>query len=176
MTNSLTLVDKAAAFTQAAHNSINHRRKYTNEPYWVHPERVAAIVAEVCGDAEVIAAAWMHDIIEDVAPHNPDFSQGVILDTFGERVTQLVLEVTDVSRPEHGNRAARKAIDRAHLANATFAGKLIKLADMIDNLIDINQHDPHFAKVFRKEILLSIDSLRPGSEQLYQRLRLLLTS
>lgn len=164
------LLEKAKEFAINAHNSIAHKRKYTNEPYHVHPERVANLVATVTSDPEVIAATWMHDVLEDVAPKNSDFNADAIRDAFGDRVLQLVLEVTDVSRPEDGNRAKRKAIDREHLAQASADGKTIKLADLIDNIIDISQHDPNFAKVFKKEAMLDLPFLESGNDILYKRL------
>jgi (p)ppGpp synthase/HD superfamily hydrolase len=168
------LIFKASDFAKNAHDSIQHKRKYTNEPYWVHPERVANIVAEVTDDAAIIAAAWLHDVIEDVAPLNENYNAVAILHEFGEQVLQLVLEVTDVSKPEDGNRCTRKAIDRAHLAKASKQGKLIKLADLIDNALDISQHDPGFAKVFKKEVALDLPYLRLGNEKLFNRLQILI--
>lgn len=167
--NDKPLIKKAEQFAKAAHDSINHRRKYTDEPYWVHPKRVSEIVARETDDESIIAAAWLHDVLEDVAPLNSDFNAEALRRELGDRVLKLVLEVTDVSKPEDGNRAARKAIDREHLSKASHAGKLIKLADMIDNIVDIDKHDPGFAKVFKKEIALGLENLRPGSERLYQR-------
>lgn len=168
------VVAEVAEFTRRAHDSVNHRRKYTDEPYHVHPERVAKLVAEVTADQEIIAAAWLHDVLEDVAPQNPQFNAETIRQQFGERVLQLVLEVTDVSRPEDGNRAARKAIDRAHLAKASAEGQTIKLADMIDNVIDIGKHDTHFIRVFKKEAKLNLEHLKLGNKVLYERLKKLL--
>lgn len=168
------VIAKAKNFTINAHNSIGHRRKYTDEPYYVHPERVARLVAEVTSDAEVIAAAWLHDVLEDVAPKNPDFNNAAILSMFGERVLKLVLEVTDISKPEDGNRLTRKKIDTAHLANASAEGQTIKLADLIDNIIDISKHDRNFARVFRKEAMLNLHHLRLGNKSLYNKLKQLL--
>jgi (p)ppGpp synthase/HD superfamily hydrolase len=157
-----------------AHDSIGHKRKYTDEPYYVHPGRVAKLVASVTSDAEIIAAAWLHDVLEDVSPKNPNFSAEVIRKNFGDRVLLLVLDVTDVSTLADGNRAKRKTIDRAHLANASDDAKTIKLADLIDNIVDITENDPNFAKIFRKEVVLDLPYLQSGNEQLYERLRQLL--
>lgn len=168
------LIEKAKEFAIKAHNSITHKRKYTDEPYHVHPERVAKLVATITSDEEVIAAAWLHDVLEDVAPKNLNFNENTIRQLFGDRVLQLVLEVTDVSKPENGNRAKRKAIDREHLAKASDDGKTIKLADLIDNIIDISEHDPNFAKVFKKEAALDLPYLQAGNKKLYDRLRHLL--
>lgn len=168
------LIEKAKVFAINAHNSIFHKRKYTNEPYHVHPERVANLLATVTSDPEIIAAAWLHDVLEDVAPKNINFNEDSIRRAFGDRVLQLVLEVTDVSKPEDGNRAKRKALDREHLAKASVDGKTIKLADLIDNIIDISKHDPHFARVFRKEATLNLPYLQDVNKELYEQLRLLL--
>ena len=168
------LIEKAKLFTINAHNSILHRRKYTDEPYYVHPERVAELVATVTSDCEIIAAAWMHDVLEDVAPKNSAFDKNTIFNYFGERVLQLVLEVTDVSTLKDGNRAKRKAIDREHLSHASNDAKTIKLADLIDNIIDITKHDPNFSKIFRKEALLDLPYLQTGNKKLYERVSQLL--
>lgn len=168
------LIENAKAFAIQAHNSIDHKRKYTNELYHVHPERVAKLVASVTSDAEMIAAAWLHDVLEDVAPQNPQFSADVICSNFGDRVLQLVLDVTDVSSLKDGNRAVRKAIDREHLGRASDDAKTIKLADLIDNIIDITEHDPNFAKVFRMEAILDLPHLQSGNKQLYQSVSQLL--
>lgn len=168
------LVNRASEFAKNAHDSIEHRRKYVDAPYHVHLQRVADIVASVTDDAESIAAAWLHDVIEDVAPKNNQYDAESISRLFGERVLKLVLEVSDISKPSDGNRAARKAIDRAHYANASPAGKTIKLADLIDNFIDISKHDQHFARVFRKEALLLLPHLEEGDKQLYEKLKQLL--
>lgn len=173
--NFMPLIEKAKLFARAAHDSINHKRKYTNEPYWVHPERVADIVSSVTNDEEIIAAAWLHDVLEDVAPNNADFNADAIARELGERVLQLVLEVTDVSKLEDGNRATRKLIDRAHLARASDRGKLIKLADLIDNLIDISKHDPGFSIIFKKEVALDLPYLSSGNSRLYERVRELIS-
>ena len=168
------LIESAKQFCIDAHNSVNHRRKYTDEPYHVHPARVALLIASVTSDAEVIAAAWLHDVLEDVAPKNPEFGEDSMRAKLGDRVTRLVLEVTDVSRPTDGNRAVRKAIDRAHLAIASDNGKTIKLADLIDNILDISKHDPNFARVFKREALLDLPFLKSGDERLYRKVSELL--
>ena len=56
---------KAMRYATEAHSRINHRRKYTSELYDVHLKNVADIVASVTEDPEMIAAAWLHDIVED---------------------------------------------------------------------------------------------------------------
>lgn len=168
------LILEAKAFAISAHDSINHRRKYTDEPYHVHPGRVADIVASVTTDEALVAAAWLHDVLEDVTPNNPEFNENAIEAAFGNRVLKLVLELTDVSKPSDGNRATRKAIDRLHSANASPDAKTVKLADLIDNYIDISQHDPHFARVFKKEARLLLPHLLDGNTKLYEKIKALI--
>jgi hypothetical protein len=74
--------------------------------------------------------------------------------------------LTDVSRPEDGNRAARKAIDLAHTAKASPAAKTIKLADLIDNTRSIVERDPDFAKVYLQEKARLLEVLQEGDPTL----------
>ena len=61
------LVKRASEYATSAHQRINHRRKYNKQPYHVHLEAVAGLVASVCDDQEMIAAAWLHDTVEDLS-------------------------------------------------------------------------------------------------------------
>ncbi len=159
----MSLRKKARDFAAAAHAAIDHRRKYTGEPYIVHPEEVAELVASIGGDEAMIAAAYLHDTVEDT-----EVTIEEILKEFGPDVAELVEMLTDVSRPEDGNRAKRKALDLAHSAQASPRAKTVKLADLISNARDIARHDPHFAKVYfwEKERLLEV--LKEGDVQLYE--------
>jgi len=92
------LEDRARAFATAAHAAVKQLRKYTGEPYIVHPAAVAEIVKSVRHTPEMIAAAWLHDVVEDT---------GVTLEAieseFGADVTSLVFWLTDQSKPSDGN-------------------------------------------------------------------------
>lgn len=149
----------AKDFAIEAHNSINHKRKYTGEPYWKHCERVSYLVSLVTKDEDMIAAAWLHDVLEDVTPKNPQFNADKIKQVFGQDSLNLVLDLTDISKPEDGNREARKAIDREHTFNASPRAKTIKLADLIDNARDICDNDKDFSKIFLKEMSLILPGL-----------------
>lgn len=140
------LIADAHIYAQAAHDAVGQVRKYTGEPYSVHPQAVAAIVAGEGFPAIVVAAAHLHDVIEDTK-----ISRDALARAFPREVVDLVEMVTDVSRPEDGNRAARKALDLAHLIRATPYGRAIKVADLIDNTRSIVAHDPHFSRVYLPE-------------------------
>jgi (p)ppGpp synthase/HD superfamily hydrolase len=94
----------------------------------------------------MIAAALLHDVLEDTY-----VTSEMIAEEFGWKIHKLVVELTDVSKPEDGNRAKRKAIDAERLSQASRDAQIVKLADLIDNSDDIEANDPSFAKVFLKE-------------------------
>ena len=130
------LVRQAFVFAKAAHEAVGQLRKYTGDPYIVHPTEVADIVQTVAHTEVMLAAALLHDTVEDT-----DATMDEIRRLFGHEVADLVEMLTDVSVPTDGNRAVRKAIDLAHTARASAAGKTIKLADLISNTQSIVAND-----------------------------------
>lgn len=138
------VAERALDFALQMH--AGQKRKYTGEPYITHPIAVAAILRDHGFDEEVIAAAYLHDVVEDT-PATYD----QLIERFGYRVANLVADVTDRSRPEDGNRARRKEIDRQHLMHAHPDAQSIKVADLIDNTKSIVERDPSFARVYLRE-------------------------
>ncbi len=157
------LVAKARLFATAAHRRIDHRRKYTDKPYETHLRGVAALTAEAAATPEMLAAAWLHDTVEDTPATVEDIARD-----FGPDVAALVEELTDVSRPGDGNRARRKALDREHLAGASAGAMTVRLADLIDNCRDIVSHDPRFGKVYLDEMESLLGVLRGGDARLHR--------
>lgn len=154
MWETMKVTDKALVFATAAHAAVGQKRKYSGDDYIVHPIRVADIVADYGGTDDQIAAAYLHDTVEDT-----DVTIDLIRSIFGYRITQIVDGLTDVSVPSDGNRATRKAIDRQHSADATVDAQFVKCADIIDNSSDISVNDPSFWDVYKKEMLLLLDCL-----------------
>ena len=106
------MVQRAIWFATQAH--AGQTRKYTGEPYINHPVEVMQIVNTVTDDPEVLAAAILHDVVEDTPATITNIRIG-----FTPRVAELVSDLTDVSKPEDGNRAVRKELDRQHSAQAS---------------------------------------------------------
>lgn len=158
------LIERARTFATSAHQRIDQRRKYNDQPYQVHLERVARLVSSVTDDEEMIAAAWLHDVVEDTPATMEDIES-----EFGASVAALVEALTDVSRPSDGNRAVRKEIDRRHTAHASPRAKTIKLADLIDNCEDIARHDPRFARVYLQEMKALLAVLGEGEPELLRQ-------
>lgn len=154
---------EALRFATEAHASIDHRRKYTGEPYIVHPVAVAKIVRTVPHDENMIAAAYLHDVVEDTPVSIEEIEAA-----FGEDVASLVGWLTDVSKPSDGNRRTRKDIDLRHSAAAPARAQTIKLADLIDNTDTIRERDPDFWKVYRREKLRLLDAMKDGDRTLWQ--------
>ncbi|GFO66670.1 hypothetical protein GMLC_02490 [Geomonas limicola] len=162
MTNDL--IQRARLYATEMHERINQRRKYTHQPYPVHLKAVADLVAQVGCEPEVVAAAWLHDTVEDTPATFEELERD-----FGKVVMTLVAELTDISRVSDGNRAARKEIDRRHLAAASPRAKTVKLADIIDNTRDIARHDPRFARTYLPEMFQLLEVLTEGNTKLYQK-------
>ena len=160
----MSKIERAAKFAKSAHESIDQRRKYTNEPYIVHPALVAQTVATVTDDTNMICAAWLHDVVEDTPITLPEIEA-----EFGEDIAHLVDGLTNVSKLDDGNRAVRIAIDREHTAGTDSRTKTIKLADLIANLDGIVDQNPGFARKYlaEKEQLLTV--LGDGHPDLVKR-------
>lgn len=157
----MEIVERARIFATAAHAAIGQKRKYTGEPYIVHPIEVMNIVKTVAHTEEMLATALLHDVLEDTK-----VSYGDLHNEFGLKLADMVLWMTDVSKPEDGNRETRKALDRLHLAAAPADIHTIKLADLIANTRSIVAFDPNFAKVYLKEKSRLIDVLVRGDNTL----------
>ncbi len=160
------LIKRAKTFATSAHQRINHRRKYSKQPYEIHLRSVASLLKEIEADEQMIAAAWLHDTVEDTPATHHDIETN-----FGADVAQLVYELTDISKPSDGNRALRKAMDRDHLAAASERAQTIKLADLIDNARDICKHDAKFARIYLAEMAALLDVLQKGHPELQRRAR-----
>ena len=160
------MIRRASQFAKVAHARIDQRRKYTNDPYIVHPVAVAALVSKVTDDEAMICAAWLHDVVEDT-----DVTIVELKIEFGEDVASLVADLTDISRLEDGNRKVRKLIDLEHTRMASSRAKTVKLADLIDNSRSISRYDPGFARIYMREKSMLLDVLREGDDVLYAMAR-----
>ena len=155
----MTKLDKAIKFATKAHGK--QKRKYTGEPYITHPIAVMEIVRTVPHTEEMLVAAVLHDTVEDTPVTLADIKA-----EFGTKVMKLVEGLTDVSKPQDGNRKTRKAMDRAHTAKQSAEVQTIKLADLIHNTESIGRFDPKFYKVYREEKIRILDILKLGDRSL----------
>ena len=157
------LIDYAYRFARDAHKG--QLRKYTGDAYIEHPIAVAKVVASVTDDCDMIAAAFLHDTVEDTWAENKD-----IIEAFGQRVAMFVNELTQFSVSSDGNRAIRKELDARYLSRVSIPAKTIKIADLIHNSESIMMYGGDFASVYIKEMehLLNC-SLFDGNSELLSK-------
>lgn len=161
------LVIRASVFARRAHEG--QTRKYGGDPYIAHPARVAGETALLPGATEeTVAAAWLHDVVEDTAVTLDDIRR-----EFGDRVAELVGWPTNPPKTAGENRAARKAKTSARLADAPGDAKRIKMLDRIDNLRDTDPGNPKetaFARLYAAESRALLEAVGDADEILALRL------
>lgn len=118
------MIQEAAKFATRAHEGM--LRKGGKMPYIYHPMEVALLVSRMTKDEEVIAAAYLHDVLEDTAVT----AQELLLE-FGERVLKLVQAETE---DKSLTWKERKGNTIRHLGCASHEVKLLTLADKLSNM------------------------------------------
>ncbi|RYY22038.1 MAG: bifunctional (p)ppGpp synthetase/guanosine-3',5'-bis(diphosphate) 3'-pyrophosphohydrolase [Chitinophagaceae bacterium] len=160
-------------FASVAHGT--QWRKFADEPYINHPVRVMEICAAYSKDEAVLAAALLHDVIEDTTTSSTDI-QG-FLDGFMPReqslkITQLVIELTDVYVKENypsWNRRKRKQQESIRMSTVSADAQTIKYADILDNLGDIMNAGDEFATKYVYECRSLLQYMRNGNASLRNR-------
>ncbi len=142
------LVERAGVFAATAHGDC---RRKSGEPYAIHPIAVASILARMQLDAETLAGALLHDVVEDT-----DVGSDVIEREFGPRVAKLVDGVTKLGRlPWTGDdgAASREKAHQAESLRKMFLAMvddigvvLIKLADRLHNMRTLDALPPEKQK------------------------------
>jgi guanosine-3',5'-bis(diphosphate) 3'-pyrophosphohydrolase len=164
MAADISVVTKAMEFAAEKHRSQT-RKDAANTPYINHPISLAHLLADVGGitDANVIAAALLHDTVEDT-----DATVEDIEELFGKEIMAIVMEVTDdksLPSPE------RKRLQIENAAHISQEAKSVKLADKICNLQDMLERPPVKWSLQRKREYFDwakqvIDQLRGTNETL----------
>ena len=124
------VLDRAIIFAVKAHSGTERRGK--GYPYVVHPLEAVEIVATMTKDQELLAAAALHDVVEDT-----DVTVEQIRTQFGDRVAALVAAESDempagISEEDSWHTRKQAAIDR--LAKAGREAKMVALGDKLSNM------------------------------------------
>ena len=130
--NATVLLTRAYELAARAH--ANQRRKGNDDiPYVNHVCAVAMLAAEAFGndDPEAVAAAVLHDVVED-----SDITEDEITSQFGPRVSSIVAELTDAPELTDLTMPERKTKQAEKMARATSEARVIKIADQTSNLRD----------------------------------------
>lgn len=164
------------AITVFADNAHDQQmRKYTPERYIVHPVRVMNMCMEYTDDVCILAAALLHDVLEDTpvtAEEIETYLVGKIGADNAKRTLKLVEELTDEYVKDKYpalNRHARKMKEIERMVLISADAQTIKYADIIDNCSEIVAADKDFAKVFVYECRTKLQRLNKGDERLYRR-------
>ena len=169
-TISTDLLDRAIRFASDAHR--NTPRKGTMIPYILHPLEAAAIVASVTEDIEVIAAAVLHDTVED----NKSISLDDIEQQFGTRIRNLVAAESEAKEEDKaGSWFRRKDATIRHLKeHASEEERIIALGDKLSNIRAMykdqqqvgdalwerfNQKDKHQHELYYQSVAQALTSL-----------------
>ena len=126
----MNVLDQAILFAMKAHEGMT--RKGSGSPYILHPLETAAIAGTMTDDPEILAAAALHDTVEDTPVTIEE-----IRAAFGERVAALVASETEdkrADRPPEETWQIRKAESLALLRAAGPDTKILWLSDKLSNM------------------------------------------
>ena len=144
----LDIIDRAYIYSARVHEG---QVRLSGEPYLSHPLEVAFILANMNMDSVSIAAALLHDVIEDTHA-TPEEIQAI----FGDEVVHIVNGVTKMSNLTFNSSEERQAesIRRMLLAMADdIRVILIKLADRLHNMRTLQFHKEHKQKIIAQETI-----------------------
>ncbi len=125
-----SLLDRAIVFAVKAHAGTERRGK--GFPYIVHPMEAMEIVSTITADQELLAAAVLHDTVEDT-----EVTEEQIRKEFGERVASIVASESDTFEEgvkEEDSWHARKQAAIERLASASMDAKIVALGDKLSNM------------------------------------------
>lgn len=145
------MIIKAYKFAKAAHAPVV--RKITNQPYFTHPHRVASNVLNYTNDSDLIIAALLHDIIEDVGHSAKTLEQ-----LFNKRISNLVMELT--SNPKVIKSMGKTDYMAIKFNQISEDALLVKLLDRLDNMSDLHLGNKDFAIKYvnsTERIILSLN-------------------
>jgi len=125
-----SLLDRAIVFAVKAHAGTERRGK--GFPYIVHPLEAMEIVSTITADQELLAAAVLHDTVEDT-----EVTEEQIRKEFGDRVASIVASESDTFEEgvkEEDSWHARKQAAIERLASASMDAKIVALGDKLSNM------------------------------------------
>lgn len=138
-----TTIQRARGLAYKLHDG---QKRDNGNPYTWHVESVARILSTVTSDPEIIAAGYLHDVLEDC-----EISEPTLRRLMGDRITNLVLEVTKESENCFPNLKTRDAF-------------LIKFADRLQNLSDMDTWTEDQKQVYMNKSIFWHSSL--GNQEL----------
>ena len=136
------LISRAERFARVRHEG-QFRKGKAQEPYTIHLEEVAALVERWSGSEKAIAAAWLHDTVEDCPPT----SVAELETLFSKEVADIVAELTDNKALPKASRKEQQIINAPKKSNEA---SLVKLADKTSNIGAIANSPPEHWSLQRR--------------------------
>jgi (p)ppGpp synthase/HD superfamily hydrolase len=166
-----TVLEQVEAFARQSHEG--QRRKYADEPYIEHPIRVMHTCEDVTNKTAVLAAALLHDVLEDTLvtrSQMQEFLLTIMPAPCANETLKYVIELTDVythrAYPQW-KRRLRKDKEIERLAAISDCAQTIKYADIIDNAKDITGSGSEFTQKYLTECQKLLRRIPKGDQQLY---------
>jgi guanosine-3',5'-bis(diphosphate) 3'-pyrophosphohydrolase len=167
------VLESIIRFTDQAHGE--QLRKYTHDRYIVHPVRVMQTCQQYSHDPAVLAAALLHDVLEDT-PVTKETIQEFLLTQLTleetDRAIQYVVELTDIFIKANFpgmNRKKLKEKEAERLSLVSPEAQTIKYADIMDNSVNIVFHDQNFGYIYLKEAEAFLSKMTKGNPVLRER-------
>ncbi len=160
-----TVMDQARAFSVKAHAG---QKRDSGADYATHPAALAELLRmRGLGDTATVAAAYLHDVLEDTA-----IDEATLREAFGPEITGLVVELTNRA-PEGRSFAEKQAALLEHARRMSLRAKLVKLADRLHNLTEMGVWPAWKQQRYAKAALELLDALRPWpDDRLAEEVRL----
>ena len=166
MNEASALILRATKFAALKHRD-QRRKDHASSPYIIHPVTVANELTQAgVTDPEVIAAALLHDTLEDTETTPEELTE-----QFGERVCSMVKELTD---DKDLDKQLRKQLQIEHAPDLSTGAALVKICDKIANVTDVIHSPPPDWSIERRTQYLDwaaavVAGCRTDNEQLKQQ-------
>jgi (p)ppGpp synthase/HD superfamily hydrolase len=141
---------KAVKFAKIAHEG--QKRKFSGNPYYKHPVRVAETLESVGATEEAVLAGYLHDVVEDTSYDIAD-----VAERFGPEVASIVLEMTNDE--ERVDEVGKTEYMKHKMVGMSDEALLVKLADRLDNTSDFDTASDSFASRYAEETGAVLDHL-----------------
>lgn len=148
--------------------------KFTNEEYIRHPERVMYMCLDASEDRAILAAALLHDVLEETSISEEQlygFLRKLMDKEEANKTMGLILDLTNFHAREHPETSweDRKQVEGERLALISPEAQTIKYADIIDNVIDIVPNSSEYADKYLEEAEYYLEKMNNGNNDLRRR-------
>ena len=150
------LIHKSITFATKVH--LTQKRKGKDIPYITHPLTVALILSRVTPDENIICAGILHDTIEDCVPYG-SVTKDFLEKEFNGKIAQMVNDLTEQDKTLPWMERKKAALE--HIRDMDHDSLLVKSADVLHNLADLNEDiKTHGDEVFSKFNASKADTIK----------------